>query len=204
MTDVTLAISENQNMVHFLTFVFAGAVCQAAEPSKPNFELAIAGLHHWTHDGVETSRHVNLNVENKHRRHPRPTFWVVLTNRSDKPIKIWTHFTESAVHFQYRVQDGTVFSITANPTYQGLRPPIYKMELDPGEPFVFPIEFCDRYWRNIPRGVGELRALFSIKESASRQPEFWSGTVESSFVECSISGSAADVGGKEFSIQKAN
>ena len=29
-------------MVHFLACVFAGAVCQAAEPSQPDFELAIA------------------------------------------------------------------------------------------------------------------------------------------------------------------
>jgi hypothetical protein len=69
-------------------------------------------------------------------------------------------------------------------------PPFYKAELDPGEPWVFPIEFRDRFWRNTPNGntyvSGQIQAVFSIKDSASRQPDFWSGTVESLYVACTL------------------
>jgi hypothetical protein len=150
-------------------------------------ELAIAGLYHWEDSSFPRIRRIYAKNEYPANGGPadKPVFWVVLTNRSKEPIKIWTGFTDYAIRFHFKDEDGELVSITAKPIISGMRAPIYKRELNPGEPWVFPIKFRDRFWKGIPRGhtKGQIQAVFTIHSIAAK---YWSGTVKSPYVKCEI------------------
>lgn len=118
---------------------------------------------------------------------PESVFYVVLTNTSDKPIRIfedWSSWGMFSLSFEVKQADGAMFKLERNRPMTSTRNFPAVFEVRPQGHYVFAIHFDKDKWPNLwyfhDHQVGplDLKAVFTETDEGGKN-KVWEGTVKS-------------------------
>lgn len=147
------------------------------KPEKPALAVAIAIP-------------INHNQRSIHLGTKQP-FHVVVTNTSDKPLKLWREWCSwGYFNLTFEIDDGTgkVVTLKKKPRGWDKNYPDFQV-LEAGDHHVIPVTFDANVWElpfakaadNKPRQV-KMRAVYEIQPDAhSKELGVWTGTVRSAY-----------------------
>lgn len=127
-------------------------------------------------------------------REPKAGHWapfhVVLTNRSNQPLKLWKEWNSWGYYcLSFEIQDpqGRATNVAKGGMAWGRNFPD-DIVLPPGESWVWDVQWDDKVWNNLPKpsdaGKGgnhvKMRAVFEIKpDEESKEHGVWTGKIHS-------------------------
>jgi hypothetical protein len=111
-------------------------------------------------------------------------FFVVVSNTSEKPVRLWKEFCSwgyTTLSFQVEGQSGkrSVVVKTRRPVWRKNTPDW--MTITPGDHMVFNVAFGSQSWQTEPlTGEIKLKAVFEIsKDKQTDEHKVWTGRIES-------------------------